>query len=142
MRMLFSLSLALLLAACARTPDGDAIRANVRAMAAAAESQSKAGVLEHVADDFIGNDGELDRAGLEQLLRARLLAGHSIGVSIGSVAIEVDGDRATARFEATVTDGSGRWLPEHRAVLQIITSWRREQREWRCYNAQWSGGDR
>ncbi len=138
MRMLFMLSLALLIAACARAPDVDTIRANVQAIAAAAESQSKSGVLEHVADEFIGNDGELDRAGLEQLLRARLLAGRSIGVSIGAVEIETDGDRATARFEATVTDGSGRWLPEHRAILEMITAWRREQREWRCYNAKWS----
>jgi len=141
MRILFPISLALLIAACARTPDVDAIRANVQAMAAAAESQSKAGVLAHVADDFIGNEGELERAGLEQLLRARLLAGRSIGVSIGRVEVEVDGDRATARFDATVTDGSGRWLPEHRAVLKMTTAWRREQRDWRCYNAKWSGAN-
>ena len=138
MRMLFPIALALLIAACAHTPDTDAIRANVQAMAAAAEAQDKAGVLAHVADDFTGNEGELDRAGVEQLLRARLLAGRSIGVSIGRVEVEVDGDRAIARFEATVTDGSGRWLPDHRAVLKMVTGWRREGREWRCYNAQWS----
>jgi ketosteroid isomerase-like protein len=138
MRMLFPIALAVLIAACAHTPDADAIRADVQAMAAAAEAQDKAGVLAHVADDFTGNDGELDRAGLEQLLRARLLAGRSIGVSIGTVEVDVDGDRATVRFDATVTDGSGRWLPDHRAVLKMATGWRRERREWRCYNAQWS----
>jgi len=126
------------LAACAGPPDAEAIRSAISAMATAAEARSSGGVLDHVDTDFVGNDGEVDRDGLQQLLRARLLAGRTIGVSIGTVEVEVDRDRATARFEATVTDGSGRWLPEHRAVLQIVTGWRRERGTWRCYNAHWN----
>ncbi|MEP7042018.1 MAG: nuclear transport factor 2 family protein [Dokdonella sp.] len=138
MRRGLPILLSLFAAACAHTPDADAIRHAIQSIADAAQAQQRASVLAHVADDFIGNDGELDRAGLEQLLRARLLAGRSIGVTIGTVEVELDGDRATARFEATVTDGSGRWLPDRRAVLQFVTGWRRQDREWRCYNAKWS----
>lgn len=130
--------LILLLAACARAPDAEVIRDAIGEMAAAAEAKRSAEVLEHVAVDFTGNDGELDRAELERMLRARVLAAQAVGVSIGTVTVELDGDRATARFEMTVTDGSGRWLSDGRAVLQVTSGWRREGGIWRCYNARWS----
>ena len=131
--------LLLLLVACARTPDAEAIRMAIHGMQDSAEHRRPAGVMEHVADDFVGNNGEFDRAGLERLVRARVLA-QSVGVSIGRVEIELDGDRATARFPMTVTDGSGRWLPERRAALDVVTGWRREGGYWRCYNARWVRG--
>lgn len=127
----------LVLAACARVPDADAIRGTVRAMAAAAEAKRSGDVLEPVTPDFVGNGGEFDRAGLERLVRARMLA-QSIGVSVGTIDVELDGDRATARFPMTVTDGSGRWLPDRRADLDVVTGWKREGGKWRCYNATWS----
>lgn len=125
------------LGACSRTPDAEAIRAAIASMAEAAEAQRSGDVLASVSDDFTGNDGELDRAGLERLLRARALAGRSLGASVGHVDVALSGDRATARFELTLTDGSGRWLAEGRAVLGMTTGWRREGGRWRCYNARW-----
>lgn len=141
MRILLLL-LALLPAACARVPEADAIRAAIHAMAEAAEAKRTGAVLEHVAADFTGNDGELDRAGLERLLRARLLAGQAIGVSIGTIEVQLDGDRATARFEMSVTDDSGRWLSDRRAAFDVTTGWRREGGAWHCYNAKWSSDER
>jgi hypothetical protein len=127
-----------LLAACARTPDAEAIRASIAAMAEAAEARRTGDVLAFVSDDFTGEDGALDRAGLERLLRARLLAGRAVGVRVGRVDVALAGERATARFELTLTDGSGRWLAEGRAVLDVTTGWRREGRTWRCHYAKWS----
>lgn len=135
-RKFLSLTL-LLFAACARPPHAEAIRAAIHAMQEAAEHRQPAGVMQHLADDFVGNDGEFDRAGLERLVRARMLA-QSVGVSIGSVDVELDGDRATARFPMTVTDGSGRWLPDRRADLDVVTGWKLEGGKWRCYNATWT----
>lgn len=137
MRKVMTFVLISLLAACARVPDADAIRSAIEQMAAAAEAKRTAEVLEHVAADFTGNDGELDRAGLERMLRARVLAAQAIGVSIGSIAVEVDGHRATANFTMTVTDESGRWLSDRRAVLGMVTGWRQDAGVWRCINAQW-----
>jgi len=127
----------LLPAACAREPDADAVRGAIQAMAKAAEARSSSDVLERVAADFTGNGGEFDRAGLERMLRMRLLAGQAIGVSIGRIEVEFDGDRATARFPMTVADDSGRWLPDRRATLGVTTGWRRERCGWVCYNASW-----
>ncbi|MBO9663133.1 nuclear transport factor 2 family protein [Dokdonella sp.] len=126
------------LAACARVPDAKAIRSTIQAMAAAAEARRTGEVLDHVAADFTGNGGEFDRSALERLLRARVLAAQSLGVSIGDVEVELDGSRAIARFDVTLTDGSGRWLPDRRAVLRMTTGWRREGRGWLCYNANWA----
>lgn len=130
--------LALVLGACARQPAEVAIREAIASMTGAAEAGRVGDVLASVSDDFTANDGEFDRTGLERLLRARTLAGRAVGASVGHVVVEPDGDRATARFELTLTDGSGRWLPEQRAVLAMTTGWRREGGRWRCYNARWS----
>lgn len=142
-RMLVIVALALgSICACSRPADEDAIRGAIEAMATAAQSRSSGAVMVHVAADFTGNDGELDRAGLERLLKARLLAGNSIGVSIGALDVELSGDRATARFDAIVTDSSGHWIADHRVVLAMVTGWRRDGRRWVCYNARYTGGDR
>ena len=137
MRMVMAFVLVSTLAACARVPGAAAIRSTIQQMAAAAEAKRTGEVLEHVAADFTGNDGEFDRAALERMLRARVLAAQAIGVSIGPVAVEVDGHRATARFTMTVTDESGRWLSDRRAVLDMVTGWRNEAGVWRCNNARW-----
>lgn len=138
MRKIMAFLLVCSLASCARVPDAEAVRSAIQSMAAAAQAKRSAEVLEQLSADFVGNDGEFDRAGLERMMRARLLAGQSIGVSIGAVDVQVDGDRAIARFDVTLTDGSGRWLPDRRSVLDVTTGWRREGRGWHCYNAKWS----
>lgn len=128
--------------ACAQPPDAEAIRAAITEMVRASEAQRSSDMLARISDDFTGNDGEVDRAQLANLLRVQLLAHRSIGVSLGTIDIELSGDRATARFDATLTDASGRWLVDRRAVLRLVTGWRRERGAWRCYNATWSSNAR
>ncbi len=141
MKFCAALILFLLVAACAKVPAADAIRAAIMSMAAAAEKGKGADLIEHVSEDFVGNDGEVDRAGLANLLRAHLLTASSISVRIGRIDVDLDGERATARFDADVTDGSGRWIADRRAVLHLTTGWRRERGTWRCYNARWNAPD-
>jgi hypothetical protein len=124
------------LAACARQPDEEAIRATIVTIAEAAEARDGTDILEHVSADFTGNDGEFDRRKLADLLRMQLIAG-SLGVHLGQVDVELSGARATARFDATLTDGSGRWIAERSAGFRFVTGWRREDGAWRCYNASW-----
>ena len=139
MRWLALCASVLIMAACAGQPDADAIRAAIHEMAGAAKAQSSGDVLARISDDFTGNDGEVDRSQLANLLRVQLLGRRAIGVSVGTINVDVSADRATARFDATVTDTSGRWIADRRAVLHFVTGWRREGGTWRCYNAKWSG---
>lgn len=133
--------LALCVAACARTPDDQAIRASIENGVAAAQAHDASALTDVLADDFIGND-ELDKPGLKSQLRGQFVVAKAIGVRVGPIDVEVNGDRATARFDAFVTDTSGRWIPDRAATLHFETGWRREGRSWLCNNAKWSGDSR
>lgn len=130
----------LLVAACARQADSEAIREAIDAMADGAHAHRSADLLDNVSDDFTGNNGELDRGALEERLRGLLLA-KSIGVQLGRIEVKMAGERATARFEVRLTDTSGRWIAGRSALIRFETGWRREGSAWRCYNAQWTRAD-
>lgn len=133
--------LALCVAACARTPDDQAIRASIEKGVAAAQAHDASALTDMLADDFIGND-ELDKPGLKSQLRGQFVVAKAIGVRVGPIDVEVNGDRATARFDAFVTDTSGRWIPDRATTLHFETGWRREGKSWLCNNAKWSGDSR
>lgn len=132
------LTLAMLaIAGCHRTPDEQRIRDTVVAMQAALEARDPRSFISHVSADFTGNDGQVDRNGLHNLLRAQVLRNDAIGVTLGPIDVELQGDRATVRVTATFTGGSGGLLPERGSIYSITSGWKREGGEWRCYNAAW-----
>jgi hypothetical protein len=128
----------ILAAACSRPPDEVRIRGAIEAMKTAAEARRPSDVLEHLADDFTGNNGEVDREGLAQLLRIQFLRSDAIGVDVGPIAVAIDENRAVAKFDITVSDRSRRWLPSGSETYAIVSGWRREGDGWICYNASWS----
>lgn len=133
----------LTLAACHRAPVEQQIRQAIDAAAAAARANDVQGVLTAVSDDFSGNDGELDRHGLRQLLALRALRQDKTGVLIGPVSFEHKGDRIVAKFNLVLTGGKpGDLLPEQSAIHAMTTAWRQEGGKWRCYNASWTDGTR
>ena len=129
---------AVAVAACSHPPDETRIRETIEAMRASAEARNASGVLDHVGNDFTGQNGEIDRAGLARTLKLEFLRKDGFDVSIGSIAIEVSGDRAKATFDMTVGDASRRWLPSGRATFEVVSGWRRDGSDWVCYNATWS----
>ena len=130
-------ALVVLLAACHRAPDEQRIRDAVAAMQQAAEARPPRDFMAYVSSDFTGNDGAVDRNGLMNVLRAEVLRNEKVGVVLGPIDIDLQGDRATVRVTATLAGGSGGLLPEHASAYAITSGWRREGREWRCYNANW-----
>lgn len=137
MRWLSALLAVLLLSACHRVPDEQRIRDAVAAMQAAMEARDPRGFMRYVSADFTGNDGQVDRDGLHNLLRAEVLRNESVGVTLGPMDVALQGDRATVHVTATLTGGSGGLLPEHGSIYSIVSGWKRESSEWRCYNAKW-----
>ena len=129
--------IALLGAACSRTPDEQRIRPTIAAMQQAMEQREPRSFMAHVADDFVGNEAAFDREALHNLLRAEVLRNDAIGVTLGPIEIEMQDDRATARLTATITGGSGGLLPEHGAIYTIRSGWRRQGRDWVCFSAEW-----
>jgi ketosteroid isomerase-like protein len=136
-RVIAIFALAVFLAACHRTPDEQRIRDAIAAMQKAAETRQPRDFMSYVSNDFTGNDGTVDRDGLLNILRVEVLRNDKTSVALGSIDIDLQGDRATVRVAATLTGGSGGLLPEQAAVYAITSGWRREGREWRCYNASW-----
>ena len=132
-----SLLLVLILGACARPSDEEQIRTAISEMQQAIEAGKPADFMRHIADDFTGGDGSLDRQGLHNLLRAQVLTNASIGISLVSQDVDLQGERATVKVTVTMTGGSGRWLPERGSVQKIESGWRRQDGDWLCINAQW-----
>lgn len=124
------------LAACARDTPETALRAQLQRMQTAATERRAGDFMEGVAADFVGNDG-MDRAALHNLMRAQVLGNSTIGVTTGPVEIDMKSDRATLRFTALLTGGSGRFIPDSAQTYSITSGWRLEDGEWRIYYAQW-----
>jgi ketosteroid isomerase-like protein len=125
------------IAGCSRPPDEAALRETIESMRTAAEARDAGGVLDPIAPDFAGRGGEVDREGLSRLIKLEFLRPEAIGVSIGSISIAIEGDRATATFEMTLTDRSRRFLPGGSESYSVVSGWRREGRRWVCVNATW-----
>jgi len=130
--------LLLLVQGCSRKPDEQRIRETVAAMQAAMETRQPRDFMAHIANDFTGNDGTVDREGLHNVLRGVALRNGKLGVTLGPLDITLQGDRATLDVTATFTGGEGdSLLPDRAAVYSIHSAWRREGPEWRCYSAKW-----
>jgi ketosteroid isomerase-like protein len=128
----------LALAACHRAPAEQQVREAIESAATAARANDTGALLAFVSGDFSGNDGDLDRHGLRQLLAVRALRQDKTGVLIGPVSFEHRGGRIIARFNLVLTGGKpGDLLPERSAIYAMTTAWRQEGHDWRCYNARW-----
>ena len=136
-RILFAVFVFVAMAGCSRTPDDQRIRASIKAMQEAIEGHSPRDFLAFVTPDFTGNDNSIDRDGLGNLLRVEVLRNDVVGVGLGPIDVELDGDRATVNVVATITGGKGGLFPEHGAIYSITSGWRRDGKEWRCYAATW-----
>ena len=127
---------ALLLVGCARAPAEQRLREALSGLQNAIEAREVGQAIDFVADDFIGRDG-LDREGARSLLRLQVLRHQQLGLSFGPYEIALQGERATVRFTAVATGGSGAMLPESARVWQVETGWRDEQGQWRLISADW-----
>ncbi|KAF1697813.1 hypothetical protein CSC64_00405 [Pseudoxanthomonas koreensis] len=105
-------------------------------MQAALEQRQARGFMEGVAEDFAGNGG-MDRAALQQMVRAQVLANADIGVVLGPAEIELQGDRATVRFTAMATGGGGRLVPDRAGGWKVTSGWRDEDGQWLLHYAEW-----
>lgn len=131
-----ALAASMALAACSRAPPEQRLREQLSAMQAALEERRASDFMDGVADDFAGNGG-MDRAAVQQVMRAQMLANTRIGLVVGPAEVEVVGDRASVRFSLVATGGSGRFLPERAQTWQVTSGWRDEDGQWRLYYAEW-----
>ena len=123
--------------ACRRTPDEQQVRQAIAAVSKAAEAGSASGVTAPLSEDFDGNNGELDRRSLGNMVRLVSLRGEHVGVTTGPVTLEHRGERIVASLTVALTSNSGGLLPAQLGVYRVESAWRQEGGHWRCYSASW-----
>ena len=126
----------LLAAGCSRSPPEQRLRTQLSTMQAALEERRAGDFMDGVAADFAGNDG-MDRAALQQVVRAQVLANARIGLTLGPAEVALVDDRATVRFSAVASGGGGRILPERAQAWDVTSGWRDVGGDWRLYYAEW-----
>ncbi len=137
-RLLIALiALVAAVSACRHTPDEEQVRQAITAVSKAAETASASGVTAPLSEDFDGNNGDLDRRSLGNMVRLVSLRGEHVGVTTGPVTLEHRGARIVATFTVALTSGSGGLLPGQLGVYRVESAWRQEDGHWRCYSASW-----
>ncbi len=121
----------------ARDPSEQALRDTLDALQTAGEERDVSDFMAHVAEDFVGNSSEYDRAGLERLLRIVSLRHQSIRVVKSGIEIEMHGDRAVVRMRILVAGGSGGLIPESGQLFETESAWRFIDGEWMLGSATW-----
>ena len=93
--------------------------------------------MERVAEDFSGQNGNLDRRGLNSLLRVQLLKHSRVTASIMSDEYKMFEGRASVELSVLMTGGPGNWLPDSGRVYKIRTGWREQDGQWSMISAVW-----
>jgi hypothetical protein len=130
------LALVIALPGCAVEPAEQRLQASVNGLQAAIEGREVSNAMDFIADDFVGT-GTLDREGVRNMLRLQVLRHAQLGLTLGPMQTELLGDRATVRFTAVATGGSGALIPESARVWAVETGWRDDHGQWRLISAQW-----
>ncbi len=127
-----------MLAGCARSDPEQALCEQLEDMETALQQHQPNRFLEHLSEDFAGNGG-MDRAALQQFLRLQMLGNSRIGITSGPKEVVLHGDdAATVSFEAVVTGGNGRWLPDGINRVALVTGWRYRDGRWQVQHAEWN----
>jgi hypothetical protein len=135
LRLLLVLALLPMFTGCAREPDEEALRRIVTEMRAALEAGDNEAFLAQVTDDFSGQAGSVDAASLRRALAALKIRHERIRATTTRFDVKLFGDRATIDLLVLATGGG--WFPETGQALEIHSSWRREDGDWKCFAAEW-----
>jgi hypothetical protein len=120
---------ALLLGGCSKPPAEEAIARAIGEMAEALEERKVSPITERLHEDLQIHDSAHGTLGSEQarrMLTAIFMRHRNINVVITNIQVTLDNvrdDRASARFNALVTGGSGGILPDRAELFRIDSQW-------------------
>lgn len=125
------------LTGCSRPAPEQALRETLGRVQAAIEARDAGAVADALAEDFIGPGG-LDRDGARRMAALHFMRHREVGVVLGPLDIELQEDHARVLFDAMLTGGQGRPLPDRVGGWEVDTGWRLVDGEWRMISADWS----
>jgi hypothetical protein len=114
------------------------IIATIRTMEAKIENGERRPFMSHVADDFSGQGGSMNRDQVRAMVIFQLNRHQRLQAQLFPIRVsEGEEAEATARFRALVTGGP-RWIPESGQMFDFETHWRLAGGEWLLYSADWT----
>lgn len=130
--------IAIMLAACGKTPPEEAILANIKASQKAVENRDAGDAVKYLTDNFSGNRG-MDKQELRRLLAVIFLQHKNINVVITRMDIKVNEyDPSTATMEGVVVaTGADRLLPSDGRIFKVNGDWILQNDEWRLSKISW-----
>jgi hypothetical protein len=137
---IFAVLLVLLtVCACGKTPSEALLLASIDEMQTMGEARDANGMMAHIAEDFSGQSGSMDRNQLRAYLLGIALRTQNIGITRTKTEVSMEGARAKVQIHMLVTDG-GRILPSTGQLVQATTQWRFVDGEWQLASAVWNEG--
>lgn len=113
------------------------IVAEIRAMEEEIEAGERLNFISHVADDFRGQGGAMNREQLRAYIVLQYGRYESVEARILPITVrEISETEASAEFRALLTGGPD-WIPEDGGLYRIETLWRLEGDEWLLTAADW-----
>jgi hypothetical protein len=113
------------------------IIATILEMERTIEAGERRAFLDHVSEDFSGQNGVMNRDRLRGYVLLQLNRYKRLQAQLFPIDVEDRGDgTAAAWFRALVTGGAG-WIPESGQMFEFETHWRLEDGEWLLQSAHW-----
>lgn len=113
------------------------IIAEIREMESQLEAGERLNFLAHIAEDFRGQGGAMDREQLRAYVVLQFRRYQNLGAQLFPITVEEISEReARADFRALITGGAS-WIPEDGRLYRFITHWRLEGDEWLLVAADW-----
>lgn len=113
------------------------IIAEIREMEARLEEGERLQFMGHIAEDFRGQGGQMNRDQLRAYVVLQFRRYENLGAQLFPIeVIEISDREARADFRALVTGGAG-WLPDDGQIYKFVTHWRLEGDDWLLIAADW-----
>lgn len=105
-------------------------------MAKGIEERKTSPVMDRLHDDMKidGHHGSMNRDDARRMLMAVFLRHQKISVILTNIQVTPDSvrlDRASARFNALVTGGSGGLLPQRAELYRMRSEWQLDGSDWK-----------
>lgn len=110
----------------------------IRDMEARIEEGERRPFMNHVADDFSGQDGRLTHDQVRAMVLLQLNRYERLNAQLFPIHVSETGEEsAKATFRALITGGAG-WIPENGRVYEFETHWSKHDDEWKLQRANWT----
>jgi hypothetical protein len=136
---LWAFAIWLLLCACSKAPSEALLLKTIDDLQTMGEARDASGMMAHIADDFSGQSGSMDRNQLRAYLMGIALRTQNVGITRTKTEVSMEGERAKVQIHMLVTDG-GRILPSTGQLVEATTQWRFASGEWQLASAVWNDG--